>query len=155
MSHQGPPSAGQPYAPPRRAFNSRPFDLAVLGCGVLTLVVSEFAFYKPQGASYGDVRLNLDAYHGFFGWAGVWLVYLGAMAVVLPLLGVASSAARMVGAGVSFLGLLMLVIGLFVHPTLPGVAELEPYITYYVALLLALAVTGLSVFGLLKQKGAA
>lgn len=155
MSYQGQPPGRRPYAAARKPVNSLPVDLAILGCGVLVLVMSEFAFYAPTGASYAEANLNLDAYHGFFGWAGVWLVYLGAMAVVVPLLGVAFSAARMVGAGVSGLGLLLLIIGLFVHPEVLGGAELEPYVTYYVALLLALAVTGLSIVGLLKEKRSA
>lgn len=145
---------GYPAAP-RAPFNPRPFDAAVVVGGVLILLVSEFMFYKPKGASYGDVGFNLDAYHGFLGWAGVWVTFLGALVTAAPLLGTRLAPARLITTVAAGLGLVLLIIGIFVKPKLGDGdfgATLQPYVTYYVALVLSVVVTGLSAFGLVKEK---
>ena len=196
----GPPSGPPPggYGPPQgaggssaaapRASSVNPLDWAVLGAGLLALIFSFFSFYTYDAkgpakaackASSGDIPGVLkplcsgdsaSAWHGFFGWAGVVLIVLGALAVALavfmPQVALPVSA-RLVGAGLAALGTILVLIALFAPPDWPPVSDLitneDQYnkavdngagFSLYVVLILGLIVTALS-FLRFQQTGGA
>lgn len=151
----GPPP-GQPYRGGYEPFDTVPFDLAILGLGFLALVFSHFAFYRIPAV--GDVGFNLDAYHGFFGWAGVWLVAVGAAAVAVPLFGRRVSSLRLIGLCVATLGLVLLIVTIFVRPDF-GYCDRMPFgctnpvkvgVSFWIDFVLAIGVVGLLGFTVAK-----
>jgi len=158
---QYPPPYGPPGPPPRRPFDPVPFDGAIVALGFLTLLFSHFAFYRIPEAR--QVAFNLDAYHGFFGWAGVWLVFLGASAMAVPLLGRRVAGPLRLGALLAAaLGLIFLLVTIWVRPDF-GFCDGAPVgcvnpvqvgATYWIALVLALGVVGLLAFTVARERQA-
>jgi hypothetical protein len=180
----GPPSYGGPggYATSGSStFDPKSvhrFDWAILGAGLLALIFSFFAFYsyEPKGVasqecggnvgSLSSVEKSLcggdsaSAWHGFFGWFGVLLLVIAALAVAMELFAPQITlpvSLRLLGAGVAALGVLMIILSLVVIPDWPPVADLglsssiyDKVIdngvgfSWYIVLILGLVITALS-----------
>jgi hypothetical protein len=174
-----PGAAGAPRSSGFDAKSVNPLDWAILGAGLLALIFSFFAFYSydPKGvaskecsssaSSLSSVEKSLcggdsaSAWHGFFGWFGVLLLVVAALAVAMALFAPQVSLpvpARLLGAGLAALGVLMIIVSLFVIPDWPPIADLgvssSAYdkvidngvgFSWYIVLLLGLVITALSV----------
>lgn len=157
-AYPGYPAYGATAPRARTPFSSVPFDAATVGLGLLTLVFSHFAFYRIPVAR--RVAFNLDAYHGFLGWAGVWLVFLGAVAMVVPLLSRRDvSGLRVVALCAATLGLVFLILTAWVRPDFgycDGFVHCDNPVkvgaSYWVDLVLAVGVVGLLGLTLAKER---
>ncbi|MGH8961538.1 MAG: hypothetical protein ACRDWT_10060 [Jatrophihabitantaceae bacterium] len=94
MTAYPPPPSGPPagYGAPRAGVDPKsvnPLDWGVLALGFLAFIFSFFTYYTFDAkadagcdSSSGDVcSIGNSAWHGFFGWFGVLLVLVGAIAV--------------------------------------------------------------------------
>jgi len=68
-----------------------PFDIALVGLGVVALLCSALPYYTSEIA-FGDVVTTgaASAWHGFYGWTSLLLVLAGSLVVALRLAGVRS-----------------------------------------------------------------
>lgn len=190
----GPPPGG--YGPPpaaggrsgRPSMSSvNPLDWAILGAGVLALVFSFFSFYSydPKGQLAAACKTGAgtssaahaicggtseSAWNGFFGWAGVLLILLGALAVLMAIFSPQVSVpvpVRLIGAGLAALGTILVLVALFVTPEWSVAAaagasssDYNKFVddgagfSLYIVLILGLIVTALS-FLRFQQTGGA
>jgi hypothetical protein len=94
------------------------FDLAIVGVGVVAWLAGFMPFYTASLGTAGfNISANASAYHGFFGWFGVWCCLAGAIVAVVGLLGVALPVPTRLTVLAAFgLGTLCLILALFVFP---------------------------------------
>ncbi|MEO9110972.1 MAG: hypothetical protein ABI368_12205 [Jatrophihabitantaceae bacterium] len=143
----GPPQ-GAPYGAPQGPQNGpqrtgvdpktvNPLDWGILGAGLLALIFSFFSYYNyaPKGASNisdckqaasqgyggGDVcdGIGNSAWHGFFGWFGVLLVLIAAIAVAIAVFAPAVQSPvplRLVALGATALGVVSTLLAVFIVP---------------------------------------
>jgi hypothetical protein len=126
------------------------FDLGIIVAGLLAWLAGFMPFYTASvGAAGFHVSANASAYHGFFGWFGVWCCLAGAIVAVLVLLGVALPVPAPLTVLAAFgLGTICLILALFVFPGggcggVPG-CDTGHGFGYWLALLCGLVGTGLS-----------
>lgn len=153
-------------------------DWVILGAALLALIFSFFAFYSydPTGAAKHECALqgailtsadrqlcsgdDVSAWHGLFGWFGVVLIVLGALAVLVAVFSPQVSRpvpVRLAGAGLAALGSVLVLVALFFVPEWPpalgyGLSgrQYESVIadgvgfSWYVVLALGLVTTALS-----------
>lgn len=66
-----------------------PMDLGQVGVGLLTFICGLLPFYKASFEGFGvKVSDTVNAYHGFFGWFGVWLALAAAVVLAVALIGI-------------------------------------------------------------------
>ena len=139
MTAYPPPPYSAPSAPPARPALD-PLDLATLGAVVLAFILSFFAYYNfsPTPAAQRDCTpgnlqqapqwakdfcnggLTADAWHGFFGWFGVLLAILGALALAAALFAPSLRlpvSARLLALGGIALGLIFTLVAIGVVPS--------------------------------------
>lgn len=156
-----PPPAAPPAAPSagmqfdadktKAAFQgAHKFDLGIIAAGVVAWLAGFMPFYTASvGAAGFHVSANASAYHGFFGWFGVWCCLAGAIVAVIGVLGVALPfPTRLAVLGAFGLGAICLILALFVFPGggcggVPG-CDTGHGFGYWLALLCALGGTGLA-----------
>jgi Family of unknown function (DUF5336) len=126
------------------------FDLAIIGLGVLAWLAGFMSFYTASVSAVGiSISAHVNAYHGFFGWFGVWCCLAGAILAALVLLGVTLPfPAPLAVLGAFGLGTLCLILALFVFPGggcdgVPG-CDTGHGFGYWLALLCGLAGTALA-----------
>ena len=126
------------------------FDLGIIAAGVVAWLAGFMPFYTASvGAAGFHISANGSAYHGFFGWFGVWCCLAGAVVAVFAVLGVALPfPTRLAVLGAFGLGTLCLIIALFVFPGggcdgVPG-CDTGHGFGYWLALLCGLAGTALA-----------
>jgi hypothetical protein len=92
----GGPYGGNPYGAPQPAFdpkNVSPLDWGILAAGVLAFIFSFVSFYKAKVSTSGSCPAGVSdasgpsesAWHGFFGWFGVFAAVVGAAAIAIAL----------------------------------------------------------------------
>jgi hypothetical protein len=125
-------------------------DLGIVAAGVIAWLAGFMPFYTASvGAGGFHVSASASAYHGFFGWFGVWCCLAGAVVAALLMLGVALPVPGPVAVlGAFALGTLCLILALFVFPGggcggVPG-CDTGHGFGYWLALLCGLAGTALS-----------
>ena len=96
------------------------FDLGMIAAGVVAWLAGFMPFYTASASFAGhSVSAHASAYHGFFGWFGLWVALATAVLVALPLLGVnlrlpvPAAQAALGGFG---LALICLILALFITP---------------------------------------
>lgn len=127
-----PPPPGGSYGPPSPAGSGgfdpkaiNPLDWAILGVGLLTLIFSFFGFYsaKVSGAGVSESK-SYSAWHdvfggGFFGWIGMILAVLGAIALAIglmaPQVGLPATPRALAFMGFG-LGFICEILAIFIHP---------------------------------------
>jgi hypothetical protein len=126
------------------------FDLGIIAAGLIAWLAGFMPFYTASVGTAGfKISANGSAYHGFFGWFGVWCCLAAAVVAVLVLLGVSLPVpARPTVLGAFGLGTLCLIIALFVFPGggcggVPG-CDTGHGFGYWLALLCGLVGTGLA-----------
>jgi hypothetical protein len=126
------------------------FDLGIIGLGVLAWLAGFMPFYTfSVGGGGFNISANASAYHGFFGWFGVWCCLVGAVLATLVLLGMALPfPAPLAVLGAFALGTLCLILALFVFPGggcggVPGCNTGHGF-GYWLALVCGLAGTALA-----------
>ena len=136
------------------------FDLGIIALGVVAWLAGFMSFYTASvGAGGFHISAHVNAYHGFFGWFGVWCCLAGAILAALVLLGVALPVpAPLSVLGAFALGTLCLILALFVFPGggcggVPG-CDTGHGFGYWLALLCGLAGTALAYLRY-QAKGAA
>jgi hypothetical protein len=94
------------------------FDLGIIGLGVVAWLAGFMPFYTASvGAAGFHVSANASAYHGFFGWFGVWCCLAAAVVATLVLLGVSLPfPAPLAVLGAFALGTICLILALFIFP---------------------------------------
>ena len=109
--------------------SAHPFDLGIIGIGVLVFLLSLFPYYKASVSGTGsgvlgvvDPSTSWTAWHGFFGWfAALVALAVGAL-LALHLMGIRpleTGLTRLVALGGFGLATLCVLLALFVNP-LPG-----------------------------------
>jgi hypothetical protein len=126
------------------------FDLGIIGLGLLAWLCGFLSFYTVSvGSSAFHVSGHVNAYHGFFGWFGVWCCLAGAIVATCVLLGIALPfPAPLAVLGAFALGTVCLILALFVFPGggcggVPG-CDTGHGFGYWLALLCGLVGTALS-----------
>ena len=145
-AESGPPPSYGAAPPPSTPVDPKtvnPLDWTIAGAALIALVFSFVSFYTYDAngviksacindAADAPAALKplcsgdtASAWHGFFGWFGVILLVLAAIAVLTavfsPQLGLPVSV-RLVGAGLGGLGTLVVLLALFLVPDWPPVA---------------------------------
>jgi hypothetical protein len=96
------------------------YDLGIIAAGVIAWLAGFMSFYSASASFAGhSVSAHASAYHGFFGWFGVWVALAGAVVVALALFNVVSSLPmplHQVAAAAFGLALLCLILAFFIIP---------------------------------------
>lgn len=149
-----PPPGAPPPPPPSGGYGAskpggggfdpktiNPLDWAVLGVGLLTLIFSFFGFYSAKVSGAGvSQSTSYSAWHdifggGFFGWLGMILAVLGAIALALGLFAPQVNlpmAARTLAFEGFALGFICEVLAIFIHPKFYHQSTSELGFTYKV-----------------------
>jgi hypothetical protein len=117
---------------------ANPYDLGIIGAGVLAFLLSFFPFYTVSvsgGLGLGGLSGSGSAWHGFFGWFGVLVALAASVLLALRLLGIHVLDAAMTrlavlgGYGVS---LLCIILAFFVTPGggCQGIKECEDVVDF-------------------------
>jgi hypothetical protein len=129
---------------------ANPYDLGIIGAGVLAFIFSLFSYYKASASGGGfSVSTSESAWHGFFGWFAALVALVASALLAAAILGVKLLDAKMlrlvllVAYGVAAV---CVILALFVIPgkvDVPGV-DYGHGIGYWVSLIVILAGLGLS-----------
>ena len=133
-----PPPAADPAPPPPAAASSgsgmtadqfrstvqgaNPYDLGIIGAGVLAFLLSFFPFYTVSisgGLGLGGLSDSGSAWHGFFGWFAVLVALAASALLALRLFGIQvldASMTRLAVLGGYGLALLCMIVAFFVTP---------------------------------------
>ena len=95
------------------------FDLGIIGAGVIAFIASLLPFYtiSVSAGGFGGSD-SVSGWHGFFGWFGVLVALLGAVAVALALFNVVKlpMPVHQIAAAAFGLAAICLILALFVDP---------------------------------------
>ncbi len=94
------------------------FDLGIIAAGVIAWLAGFMPFYTVSVSVAGISRSDsASAYHGFFGWFGIWVALAAAVVVAAALIGVALPiSAHQAALGLFGLALVCLIFTLFIFP---------------------------------------
>jgi hypothetical protein len=102
--------------------NANPYDLGIIGAGVLAFLLSFFPYYTVSysgGLGIGGLSGSGSAWHGFFGWFAVLVALAAAVILALRLVGIHvldAQMTRLAVLGGFALSLLCLIVAFFVTP---------------------------------------
>jgi hypothetical protein len=99
---------------------ANPYDLGIIGAGILAFLLSFFPYYTASVAGFSDSE---GAWHGFFGWFAALVALAAAALLALRLLGIHvldAAMTRLACLGGFALALLCVIIAFFVTPGIGG-----------------------------------
>jgi hypothetical protein len=101
---------------------ANPYDLGVIGAGILAFFLSFFPYYtySVSVAGFGGYSTSWSAWHGFFGWFGALVALAAAVLLALRLFGIHvldASTTRLAVLGGFAVALLCIILALFIDPS--------------------------------------